>query len=271
MDYADFEHLTFERRANGVLLIVLDRPERANAVNRRMHREMAEVWLTIARDPTVRVAVVTGHGKTFSAGGDVKEYEDPVEGFRQERVANADPVALEIVYNMLDLAKPIISAINGFATGAGLAVALTADISIIGDDVRIADGHMRMGLSSGDGAVMLWPWMCGIAKTKYYLLSADFLDGLEAERIGLVSRVVPTAEVLPQALQLADQLALSSQRALHSTKRSLNHVLRSSAPAFELSVAYQTIDFHQADAEEALTAFVEKRPAVFPSAPPTPA
>ncbi|NGP05691.1 enoyl-CoA hydratase/isomerase family protein [Rhodococcus sp. 14C212] len=262
MQYHEYKSLSFERRPNGVLLIHIERI----AADARTHDEFAEVWRTIARDDETRVAVITGRGKVFSAGGDLKEHGSPKESLRSDRVLRSGKVALDIVYNMLDLDKPIISAINGVAVGAGLAVALTADISIIGEEVRITDGHSRIGVASGDHAVMLWPWMCGMAKAKYYLLTADFLTGAEAERIGLVSKAAPAESVLEEALAVADRLGRGPQRALRSTKRSLNHVLRSAAPAFELSVALETIDFYQEDALEGLTAFQEKREPRFPSA-----
>jgi enoyl-CoA hydratase len=261
MEYSDFQNLSFERRDHGVLLVHIDR----RAADARTHDEFAEVWRTIGRDDGTHVVVITGRESVFSAGGDLKEHGSPEENLRSDRILRSGKVALEIVYNMLDLHKPIISAINGVAVGAGLAIALTADISIIGEDVRITDGHSRIGVASGDHAVMLWPWMCGMAKSKYYLLTADFLSGAEAERIGLVSKAVPGKEVLGEALRVADQLGRGPQRALRSTKRSLNHVLRSAAPAFELSVALETIDFYQDDALEGLRAFQEKRKPVFQS------
>ncbi|WP_020113394.1 enoyl-CoA hydratase/isomerase family protein [Rhodococcus sp. 114MFTsu3.1] len=266
MNYEDYQHLRFERRDNGVLLVIIDRPERANAANERLHDEFAEVWRTIGRDAEARIAVITGRGAAFSAGGDLKEHDDPADGLRSDRVLRSGQVAKDIVYNMLDLDKPIISAINGVAVGAGLAIALTADISVIGEDVRITDGHSRLGISSGDHAVMMWPWLCGMAKSKFYLLTADFLTGAEAERIGLVSIAVPVDQVLERAMSIADQLGRGPQRALRSTKRSLNHVLRTAAPAFELSVALETIDLYQEDAREGIAAFQEKRQPIFPSA-----
>lgn len=266
MDFDDYRHLTFERRPNGVLLVIIDRPERHNAANERLHDEFAEVWRTIGRDDRTHVVVVTGRGAAFSAGGDLKEHDDPLAGLRPDRVLRSGQVALDIVNNMLALDKPIISAINGAAVGAGLAVALTADISIIANDVRITDGHSRIGVASGDHAVMMWPWMCGMAKAKYYLLTADFLTGQEAERIGLVSLAVDASDLLDRAYAIADQLGRGPQRALRSTKRSLNHVLRSAAPAFELSVALETIDFYQEDAREGISAFQDKRQPQFPSA-----
>lgn len=270
MNYADFVHLSFERRPNGVVLVILDRPERMNAANERMHEEMAEVWRTIGRDDTARVAVVTGRGRAFSAGGDLKEHDDPLANLDSERVLRSGQHALGIVYSMLDLDKPIVSAINGPAVGAGLAMALTADISIIAEDVRLTDGHMRIGVGSGDHAVMVWPWACGIPKAKYYLLTADILDGREAERIGLVSKALPGADVLEEALRVADVMALGPQRAVRTTKRALNNVLRLLAPMFEMSVVNETVDFYQPDALEGLVAFREKRAPTFPSAPPVP-
>ena len=137
---------------------------------------------------------------------------------------------------MLDCEKPIVSAIDGTAVGAGLAVALMADISIIAQDARLTDGHLRLGVVAGDHAAILWPLLCGMAKAKYYLLTADFIDGLEAERIGLVSRCVPADEVLDTALEVATQIASGPQQAARWTKRTLNHWLRAALPAFDASL-----------------------------------
>src|SRR5688500_11538022 len=119
-----------------------------------------------------------------------------------------------IVYEMMNCEKIIISAINGVAVGAGLAVALMADISIMAEDARLTDGHTRLGVAAGDHACMIWPLLCGMAKAKYYLLTCDFVDGREAERIGLVSKAVPRDQVLPEALRVARQLADGPQPAL---------------------------------------------------------
>ena len=206
LDYKDYEHLRFERRPHGVLLVTLDRPEALNAANDRMHWELTQVWLTIDRDPETRVAVVTGAGRAFSAGGDLEMVEANAADPR--RLANTMREAADIVYNMINLDKPIVSAINGVAVGAGLVVALLADVSIIAEDVRLTDGHTRLGVAAGDHAAIIWPLLCGMAKAKYYLLTSDFIDGREAERIGLVSLCVPRAELLPRAFEIAERLAL---------------------------------------------------------------
>ncbi|HET9733050.1 MAG TPA: enoyl-CoA hydratase/isomerase family protein [Acidimicrobiales bacterium] len=266
MDYADFEHLSFARRANGVLVVTIDRPEVMNAANEKLHRELSEVWSTFARDDTARVAVVTGAGRAFSAGGDLAMIEEMTTS--HEAVVTQLRDAAAIVHSMIDCEKPIISAINGVAVGAGLAVALLADISIIAEGARLSDGHVRLGVAAGDHAALIWPLLCGMAKAKYYLLTADFVDGKEAERIGLVSRCLPDDEVVPAAFELADRLGRGSITALAWTKRSLNGWLRLALPVFEQSLALEMLGFLGADAAAGVAAVRERRPARFPSAPP---
>src|SRR5207302_3280550 len=173
----------------GVGLITLNGPEVLNATNDRLDWELTQVWLTLDADKSARVAVVTGAGRAFSAGGDL----DMVEANARDpkRMGRTLREASDIVYNMINLEKPVISAINGVAVGAGLVVALLSDISIISETARFTDGHTKLGVVAGDHAAIIWPLLCGMAKAKYYLLTSDFIDGREAERIGLVSRCVP--------------------------------------------------------------------------------
>ena len=261
LDPAGYEHLRFERREHGVLLITIDRPERMNATNERLHTELAGVWRDVADDEQTRVAVVTGAGRAFSAGGDLEMIGKMAGDYR--RVAAMASEAAGLVTNMIDCEKPIVSAINGTAVGAGLAVALMADISIIAEDARLTDGHLRLGVVAGDHAAILWPLLCGMAKAKYYLLTADFLDGREAERIGLVSRCVPGEQVLETALEVAERIATGPQDAARWTKRTLNHWLRQAIPAFDASVAYEMLSFLGEDVQEGSRAIREKRPPSF--------
>ena len=262
MDYRDYQHLVFERRPNGVVLITLNRPEVLNATNDRLHWELTQIWLTLDADAEARVAVVTGAGRAFSAGGDL----DMVEANARDpkRMGRTLREASDIVYNMINLDKPVISAINGVAVGAGLVVALLSDISIISETARFTDGHTKLGVVAGDHAAIVWPLLCGMAKAKYYLLTCDFIDGREAERIGLVSKAVPADEVLPQALAIAERLATGPRDATRLTKRALNHWLRASLPNFEASLAYEMMNFLGADAAEGLAALQEKRKPEFP-------
>ena len=265
MDYADFQHILFEHRPDGVLLATLNRPAAMNATDARLHFELSKLWGAVANDPAVKVVVVTGAGdRAFSAGGDL--------GWIQKMVGNADQIAhlqkeaADLVYNILACDKPIISAINGTAVGAGLAVALLADISIMAEDARISDGHVRLGVAAGDHAAIIWPLLCGVAKAKYYLMTADFIDGREAERIGLVTACVPRDEVLSRALTIAERLATGSQSAIRGTKQAINQWMRMAGPIFDHSLAMEMLGFLGADAREGLAAVREKRPPNFPSA-----
>jgi enoyl-CoA hydratase len=263
MTYSDYRHLRFERPEAGVLQITIDRPERMNATDERLHRELTTVWRDVADDQETRVALITGAGRAFSAGGDLEMLERMAGDYR--RVAAMATEAAQLVLNMLDCEKPIVSAINGTAVGAGLAVALMADISVMAQGARLTDGHLRLGVAAGDHATILWPLLCGMAKAKYYLLTADFIDGAEAERIGLVSRSVPAGEVLETALLIATRLASGPQQATRWTKRTLNHWLRQAIPAFDASVAYEMLTFLGEDVREGARSIQERRQPSFPS------
>jgi len=264
MTYDDYEYLRFEHQPDGVLLLTINRPEAFNATNERLHWELSKVWLTVNDDPSTRVVVVTGAGdKAFSAGGDLSWIASMVGNPRV--VAKTHVETGEIVYNMLACDKPIISAINGVAVGAGLSVALMSDISIMAEEAKITDGHVKLGVAAGDHAVICWPLLCGMAKAKYYLLTSDFIDGKEAERMGLVSLSVPRTELMDKALAVARKLAAGSQQAIRLTKRSLNGWLHMARPIFESSLAAEMLCFLGEDAPEGLASVKEKRTANFPS------
>jgi enoyl-CoA hydratase len=264
MNYADYQHLAFEPKPNGVLLVTINRPEVLNAANARLHWELTQVWLTVDADPKTRVVLVTGAGKAFSAGGDLSLVEDMAGN--PDALTRTMREASDLVYNMINLDKPVVSAINGVAVGAGLVVALMADVSIIAETARFTDGHTRLGVAAGDHAAILWPLLCGMAKAKYYLLTADFIDGREAERIGLVSMCVPPDQLMAKALDVAGRLAQGSQLSIRWTKRALNNWLRQAGPIFDQSLALEMLSFTQADVLEGVKALREKRAPAFPSA-----
>jgi enoyl-CoA hydratase len=264
MNYADFRHLIFESRPNGVLVVTINRPEVLNAANARLHWEFTQIWPVVDADPKTRVVVVTGAGKAFSAGGDLSLVEDMAGN--PDALTRTMREASDLVYNMINLDKPVVSAINGVAVGAGLVVALMADVSIIAETARFTDGHTRLGVAAGDHAAILWPLLCGMAKAKYYLLTADFIDGREAERIGLVTTCLPPDQVMPKALDVADRLARGSQISIQWTKRALNNWLRQAGPIFDQSLALEMLSFSYPDVREGVKAIREKRAPVFPSA-----
>jgi len=263
VDYSDFQFLKFEHRPNGVLVITMDRPP-MNATSARMHWELTKIWGVVNDDPETRVAVITGAGRAFSAGGDLEWIADTAGDPRGVR--NMMQEAGDVVYKMLDCEKPIISAINGVAVGAGLAVAIIADISIIAEEARFTDGHVKIGVGAGDHAAVIWPILCGMAKAKYYLMTAEFIDGREAERIGLVSLAVPGSELMAKALEIADKLATGSQPAIRYTKRSLNNWMRMAGPIFDNSLALEMLCFMGEDVQEGVAASREKRAPRFPTA-----
>jgi enoyl-CoA hydratase len=253
--YAAFSNLTFERPDPGVLRIVLDAPN-LNAVGPGAHRELADVWLTIDRDPDVRVVLFTGAGKAFSAGGSFELIEQTATDYAARTRVMRE--ARDLVFNVINCSKPVVSAIHGPAVGAGLVVGLLADVSVVARSARIIDGHTRLGVAAGDHAAICWPLLCGMAKAKYYLLTCETLTGEEAERIGLVSLCVDDEEVHDRALAVARDLANGAQSAIRWTKHTLNHWYRVFGPAFDASLAYEFYGFGGPDAKEGLAAHREK-------------
>jgi enoyl-CoA hydratase len=263
MNYSDYEHILFEKRQPHLLWVTLNRPEVLNAANGRMHTELVALWETIERDPEVQVVVVTGAGRAFSAGGDLQLVQNAHNNV--EEILRILDEARDLVYNMLRCSKPIISAINGPAVGAGLVVALLADISIAGETARLADGHVRMGVAAGDHAAIIWPLLCGMAKAKYYLMTSDFVSGREAERMGLVSLCVPDGEVTERAMQVALDLATGPRHAIRFTKRALNQWLLQAGPIFDHSLALEMLGFFHEDVLAGVEGLRQKQRPLYPS------
>ena len=204
--YARYERFTIMRHPDGILEIVMGAPGKLSTADHDLHRELAEIWRDIDDDPETRVAILRGEGKGFSAGGDLELVEDMIGDF--DARARVWREARDLVYNVINCSKPIVSAMHGPAVGAGLVAGLLADISIAARTARIIDGHTRLGVAAGDHAAIVWPLLCGMAKAKYYLLLCETVSGEEAERIGLVSLCVEDAELVPKALEVASKLAL---------------------------------------------------------------
>jgi enoyl-CoA hydratase len=254
--YAAYPDLRFDRPADGVLRITLDAPG-LNAVSPAMHGQLADVWRTVDRDPDTRIALLQGAGKGFSAGGSFELIDTILQDYDVR--ARVMREARDLVFNVIDCQKPIVSALHGPAVGAGLVAGLLADVSVAGRTARIIDGHTRLGVAAGDHAAICWPLLCGMAKAKYYLLTCDTLTGEEAERIGLVSLCVDDDQVQARALEVAVQLAEGAQHALRYTKQALNAWYRSQAATFEASLAYEFLGFGGPDAREGLASHTEKR------------
>ena len=259
--YAAFERLRLDRPEPGILRIVLDSPGRLNAVDRAMHAELCDIWPVIDRDPDTRAVVVHGEGGVFSAGGDLEMVKATAADFDYRNGVMRE--ARQLVHHMIDCCTPVVSAIEGPAVGAGLAVALLADISVAGRNAKLIDGHTKLGVAAGDHAAVIWPLLCGMAKAKYYLMTCETLSGEEAERIGLVSRCVDDDAVLDTAMDVARRLAAGSTTALRWTKYTMNNWLRQAGPAFDASVAMEMLGFTGPDVAEGVAAVEQKRRPVF--------
>jgi enoyl-CoA hydratase len=264
MNYSNYQTLAITRR--GPEDSVLDIQMRA--LNGKLptaghdgHRELAEIWRDVGADDSVRCAVLRGEGLGFSGGGDLALVTDMTMDFEvRTRVWKE---ARDLVYNVINCDKPIVSALHGPAVGAGLVAGLLADISIAASTAKIVDGHTRLGVAAGDHAAIVWPLLCGLAKAKYYLMLCEPISGEEAERIGLVSLAVPEDQLLTKAYEVADKLALGSQTAIRWTKYSLNNWLRQAGPAFDTSLALEFMGFAGPDVKEGVASLRERRPPRF--------
>lgn len=259
--YGDFPTLQVSRPEDGILEIVLFAPGRLNALGHEGHRDLANVWRVVDEDPDTRVVVVRGAGEAFSSGGDIDLVADMADDFAvRVRVLKE---ARDLVYNIVDCSKPIVSAMHGVAVGAGLVVGVLADVSIATPDCRIIDGHTKLGVAAGDHAAIVWPLLIGMAKAKYHLLTCEPLSGADAERLGLVSLCVEEEALLDTAFDVARRLAAGSPTAIRWTKLALNNWLRMAGPIFDASLALEFLGFGGPDVREGVAAFRERRPARF--------
>ncbi len=266
MDYSHYTTLAITRRGgDGAVLDIQMRSANGKlpTAGHEGHRELAAIWRDVGADDSVKCAVLRGEGLGFSGGGDLGLVADMANDFEvRSRVWKE---ARDLVYNVINCDKPIVSAIHGPAVGAGLVAGLLADISIAAKGAKIVDGHTRLGVAAGDHAAIVWPLLCSMAKAKYYLLLCEPVSGEEAERIGLVSLAVDEDQLLPKAYEIADRLAAGSQSAIRWTKYSLNNWLRQAGPAFDTSLALEFMGFGGPDVKEGIASLRERRAPKFQS------
>ncbi len=256
----DYRHIAVGRRGR-ILTLTLDNPP-LNAVNAALHEELSHVFHDAARDGGSDVIVLTGAGKAFSAGADLEEMrratEDPA--LRAALIGQAP----QIVHAMLSLEKPVIARLNGHAMGLGATLALLCDVVIAADTARIADPHVGIGLSAGDGGALIWPQLIGYARARHHLLTGEALKAPEAAAIGLIHKAVPPDDLDREVDAYADRLATGATLAIRATKRSINMALcREAVAAAEAHIGLEALTMASADHREAVMAFLEKRPPVF--------
>ena len=259
--YAGYKKLKFDRPADRILRITMDSPKRLNAADAGMHEELVHIWRDVDADTEISAVIIRGAGNAFSAGGDLDLVEEMTRDFNV--LTRVWKEARDLVYNVINCSKPIVSAMQGPAVGAGLVAGLLADVSIASRTARIIDGHTRLGVAAGDHAAIVWPLLCGLAKAKYHLLLCEPVSGEEAERIGLVSLCVDDAELHDKAVEIARRLAAGSPTAIRWTKYALNNWLRMAGPTFDTSLALEFMGFKGPDVREGLASLREKRPPKF--------
>lgn len=260
--YPAYASLKLDWPAERVLRITMARGK-VNAMDYDLHHDLTGIWRIIDEDPDVSVAILTGAGKAFSAGGDFELEKRVIEDFDFRCVMWKD--GRNLVRNILDCGKPIVAAINGAAAGGGLVAAMLADVSIAAKSAKIVDGHTRLGVAAGDHSAIIWPLLCGMAKAKYYLLTCEAIYGEEAERIGLVSLCVDDDKLQDKTLEVATRLAAGAPSAIRWTKIALNNWMCSAWPTFEAALALEMLGFTGPDVKEGVAAHLEKRAPQFRS------
>jgi enoyl-CoA hydratase/carnithine racemase len=258
----DLETLIVERDA-GVVTVTMNRPERKNAANGRMWRELLATFDEVAADRDDRVLVLTGAGGAFCSGADLGDPSDvagrPGDPFLVQMRALGD-----VALRLHRLPKPTIAKVGGIAAGAGMSMAIGCDLIVAADTARFSQIFTKRGLSVDFGASWLLPRLVGLHRAKELAFFADIIDAAEAAELGLVNRVVPAGELDTFVDGWARRLAAGPTLALSLTKTMLNHSAGlSMEQALEEESRSQAVNFASADTKEALTAFLRKREPTF--------
>ena len=249
----NYQRMTIDRRDNGVVVVTLNRPEKMNAIDNRMHHEMMTFSRDFDDDPDLRVMVLAGAGKAFCVGGDFSadtgiEMPSLAEGRR-------------IVDHILECEKPIIAAVHGYALGLGANLPLLCDVVVAGPDAKFGDTHVKMGLGAGDGGQVIWPFLIGVNRAKYHFMTGEMVSGKDAYDMGLAGFYADTTEgVMEKAMEIADQLAEGAPIAIAASKAGINAFLRQVAAAvMPISLQAEGLSMRSQDFKEAVSAFQEKR------------
>lgn len=257
MDYSKYECIKVERDGK-ILNVIFNRPEALNAVNQQFHTELSSIFAELQRDDEVNVVVLTGAGKAFSAGGDIKWMQETSKsgGMLKSTLWEGK----KIINDLLELEKPIIAKLNGHAIGLGATLALFCDVIIASENARIGDPHVRVGIVAGDGGAVIWPVLIGMCRAKEFLMTGDLIGAKDAERIGLINRAVPADKLDQTVKDFAGRLAYGPIVAIQSTKVSVNKTLKAITNlVLDTSLALEGHSFNTDDHREAVKAFVEKR------------
>ncbi|MBT6828182.1 MAG: enoyl-CoA hydratase/isomerase family protein [Rhodospirillaceae bacterium] len=255
--YADYETIAFERQ-DRILNVTINRPDVLNAVNAKMHSELARLFYDVAADEEADIIVLTGAGRAFCAGGDLDWLQAAADD-----PALFTPIAVEakqIIFGLLDCEKPIICRLNGDAIGLGATMALFCDIIIASETARIGDLHVNVGLVAGDGGAIIWPQLIGYPRAKEFLMTGKIIDGREAAELGLINHAVPPEELDARTEEIVRWLDSGATMAVRLTKAAVNVGLKQLAHGMmDASIAYETLTNTMPDHQEGLAAFRERR------------
>jgi enoyl-CoA hydratase len=252
-----YETLALSRKGR-LLTITLNRPDTLNAVNRKMHEELGDVFNFAALDEDSDVVVLTGAGRAFSAGGDLEHIARNAANphlFDEEA-----RLAKRIVFSMLDLDKPLVCRMNGHAVGLGATLALLSDVIFAAENAKIGDPHVALGLVAGDGGAAIWPQRIGFGRAKEYLLTGELLTAKQAVEIGLINHCLPATELDGAVDAFCERLLNGSRNAIRWTKVLINLELKRVATAvMDAGIAYEAVTVRSADHREGVQALKEKR------------
>jgi len=250
---------------DGVGTITLNRPDRLNAITFEVYHELTDFLAQLKDEKSVRVVVITGAGRAFCSGGDVRDIIGELQGRDAEGLLEFTRLTCALIRNMRALPKPIIASLNGTVAGAGACIALASDIRIAAEEAKIAFIFVKVGLAGTDmGATYLLPRVVGLAKATELLMTGDFVEAREAERIGLYNRVVPRDQLAATTREWAEKFARGPALGLAKTKEMLDREMHMGfEAALEAEAVAQALCMQTPDFKEAHAAFIEKRPAKF--------
>ncbi|MDE2453137.1 MAG: enoyl-CoA hydratase/isomerase family protein [Burkholderiales bacterium] len=264
VDYSRYRYLAIERE-QGIATLTLNQPDNRNAIHAEMHAELEQVWLDLSADPEVNVIVLTGAGRMFSAGGDIKRMVNRYGTDEGWKFSIATPASTKRLFQcLLEVEKPVVAAINGDAVGLGATLALFADATVISETAKFGDSHVKVGLVAGDGGAVIWPILVGPNRAKEFLMRGKLMSGKEAHEMGLINHVAPAEEVMVRAMEIARELNALPPLAVRWTKLSVNKWIKHQLNLIlDASIAYEMLSINSRDHHEAAKAFLEKRPPVF--------
>jgi len=260
IDYSPFEFFTVEIGDDGVAVVTMNDPDRLNAIGPHNHWQLEDIWLRLARDESIKVIVLTGAGRAFTAGGDIKMMADrALTEYGLQYALRVPQNTLRLWEHFLLCPQPIIAAVNGDAMGLGMTIALFADIAVVAEDAKLGDTHIKVGLVAGDGGAVMWPLLVGPQRAKEYLMRGKVFNGAKAEEMGLVNYAYPREQVLEESLKLAREIAAQPVWAVRWSKAAVNKQLKAQVNAvLETSIAYESLTMLTHDYKAATTAFANK-------------